>query len=101
MLFLLRLKDHVNVGIDVVRGLNRHGQLKHRLAGNECLLVVVFDLYIDNMDDAIEFTPPGQQVIADSIKTPFLAGDHNIRHRLAVLPSFGGALDVPISVEHL
>jgi hypothetical protein len=39
--------------------------------------------------------------ITDSIKAPFLAGDHDIRHCFTVLPSFWGAFDVPISVEHL
>jgi hypothetical protein len=39
--------------------------------------------------------------IADGIKASFLAGDHNVSHRLAVLPPFWGAFDVSISVEHL
>jgi hypothetical protein len=39
--------------------------------------------------------------IADGVKAPFLAGDHNIRHRLAVLPSFWGTLYVSITVKHL
>jgi hypothetical protein len=39
--------------------------------------------------------------IADGIKASFLAGDHNISHRLAVLPSFWGAFNVSISVKHL
>jgi hypothetical protein len=39
--------------------------------------------------------------IADSVEASFLACDHNVRHRLAVLPSFWGAFDVSISVKHL
>jgi len=31
----------------------------------------------------------------DRIKAPFLAGDHNSRHRLAILPSSGGRLMFP------
>jgi hypothetical protein len=39
--------------------------------------------------------------IADCIKASFLAGDHNVSHRLAVLPPFWGTFNVSISVEHL
>jgi hypothetical protein len=39
--------------------------------------------------------------IADGVETSFLACDHNVRYRLAVLPSFWGAFDVSIPVKHL
>jgi hypothetical protein len=39
--------------------------------------------------------------IADGVKASFLAGDHNVSHSSAVLPSFWGAFYVSISVEHL
>jgi hypothetical protein len=39
--------------------------------------------------------------IADRIKASFLAGDHNVSHSLAVLPSFWGTFYVSISVKHL
>jgi hypothetical protein len=39
--------------------------------------------------------------ITDSVKTSFLAGDHNVSHRLTILPPFWGTFDVSISVKHL
>jgi hypothetical protein len=39
--------------------------------------------------------------IADGVETPFLTCDHDVRHCLAVLPSFWGEFDVSISVKHL
>ena len=35
----------------------RGGQVQYRLACYESFLVVVFDLYIDNVHNAVEFTP--------------------------------------------
>ena len=35
----------------------RSGQVQHCLACYESFLMVVFDLYIDNVHNAIEFTP--------------------------------------------
>jgi hypothetical protein len=39
--------------------------------------------------------------IADGVEASFLACDHNVSHRLAVLPSFWGTFDVSISIKHL
>ena len=39
--------------------------------------------------------------VANSIITPLLAGDNNIRDLLTLLPSFGCQFNIPVPIEHL
>jgi len=101
MFLLLYLEDRINAFVNIIRGFDRRRQVEHRLPSYEGFFMVVLNLHIDNMYNAIEFTPSGEQVIADGVKTPFLTCDHDVRYCLAVLPSFWGEFDVSISVKHL
>ena len=74
--FLLCLKDGVNTFVNIIRGLNlrilyrshaekrgllentyRRSQVEHRLPSYEGLFMIVLNLHIDDMYNAIEFTP--------------------------------------------
>jgi hypothetical protein len=73
MVFLLCLKDPINVFVHIIRGLDLYiligckeagtggtysrGQVEHRLPSYESLFVIVLDLHINDMYNAIKFTP--------------------------------------------
>jgi hypothetical protein len=77
MFFLLYLEDPTNAFIDIIRGFDlryisnrshsreatsygsayRCRQVEHRLSCNEGFFMVVLNFHIDDMYDAIEFTP--------------------------------------------
>jgi len=74
MVFLLYLKDPVDIFVHIIRGFDLHKlsackekgtpgstyrrrQVKHCLPGYESLFVIVFNFYINDMYSAIEFTP--------------------------------------------
>jgi hypothetical protein len=73
MFFLLYLKDPINIFVHIIRGFDlyilsickeadprgtyRRRQVEHRLPSYESLFMIVLNLYIYDMYNAIKFTP--------------------------------------------
>jgi hypothetical protein len=73
MFFLLYLKNPINIFVHIIRGFDlytlsgckeidigatyRHRQVEHRFPSYESFFVIVLDLHIYNMYNAIKFTP--------------------------------------------